>query len=99
MNELQKKFMELLSNSPQLLADFVKILDEFYKLQGEASPVKGNGGRPPVISIGGPKPTIKSSGIAQEDLAALAKNAAEAVTKERAVAYAKGFIAGAMFVA
>jgi len=99
MNELQTKFMKMLENAPEFLAQFVKFVEAFDKLQGQPTPVGSDADGPPTINIGGPAPAITTAGISASDLDALAKNAAEATVKEKALKYVEGFVAAVMFLA
>lgn len=91
------KFLEFLENTPEALAKFVSIVNEWYKLQGEApKPVREEEG--PREWKAGEEHELTTKGISHEDLDALSKGFAEAVVKEKAIAYIKGFIAGIMLV-
>lgn len=83
-----------LGEIPEALALFVKIAQEYYKIQGEATAVTGEVAGPPTIDIGGPAPALETVGISTEELEALTKDAAEATVKAKALEYVKGFVAG-----
>lgn len=97
MPDINEKFLEFLNNTPEMLSEFVKIINEFYKLQGETpQPVRTEEG--PKEWKAGETHDLTTVGISHEDLDAISKGYAEAIVKEKAIAYVKGFIAGVMIV-
>lgn len=94
---LNEKFLEFLKETPEMLAHFVNIINEFYKIQGKVPGV--------VKQESGPKEwkvdethELTTVGISHDDLDAMYKGYAEAVVKEKAIAFVKGFIAGVLMV-
>lgn len=93
---LNEEFLKFLGESPELLAQFVEVFQEFLKRQGQL---------PPSVPQDGPHEwkfdedhPLTTEGISSEDLAAIAKGVAQANVKEKAIAYVKGFITGIMLV-
>lgn len=100
LNTTQAAFVSLLADTPELLAKFIAIMNEFYKLQGVPTPTpNATPDGPPTVDLAGPPPGFTSSGISTEELDALAADSAEAAVKDRAISYVKGVVAALMFVA
>lgn len=98
MATVNEKFLEFLSNTPAMLAHFVSIINEFYKVQGKTpQPVKEEEG--PKTWHAGETHELTTVGISHEDIDAIAKGYAEAVVKEKAIAFIKGFVTGVMLAA
>ncbi len=89
------EFLKFLENTPQALAKFLSITKEWYRLQGETpSPVYLEEGSREWVA--GEEHDLTTIGISYDDIDAIEKGYAEAVVKEAAIAYVKGFVAGVM---
>lgn len=91
------KFLEWLADQPEQLAQFASIIQEWLELQDEAPDVTTTEGGPRKFVIGGTV-GVEIEGLSHSDLDAIKKNYAEAVVKEKAVEFVKGFITGVMFL-
>lgn len=91
-------FLEFLGKTPEFLAQFARIIDEFYKIQNTApAPVKTADG--PKTFHAGETHALTTVGVSNEDLDALAKGYGEAIVKEKAIQFVKGFVSGVMLAA
>ena len=88
-------FLDFLNRSPEMLANFVRIVDEFYKLQRQAPQSSGPADGPQTFKAGQTH-ELTTKGISAADLDAMAKGYGEAIVKEKAIQYVKGFVAGVM---
>lgn len=95
---MNQQFVDFLNNTPEMLSEFLKIINEFYKIQNEVpQPVKQEEG--PKEWKSGETHDLTTVGISNEDLDAISKGYAEAIVKEKAIEYVKGFITGVMISA
>jgi len=93
-----KDFLDFLGKTPDALVKFLDIINEFYKIQGEPPIIKNNAEGPKEWKAG-ETPELSTVGLSHDDLDALAKGYAEAIKKEKAIEFIKGFITGIMMVA
>ena len=96
MPTINPEFIKFLEQFPEAFGKFVSIAEEWYKLQGEI-PETNDADGPEKFVIGG-KVELKTKGISNEELDAITKGYAEAVVKEKAIQYVKGFVAGVMLI-
>lgn len=83
---------------PEWFADFLRIIEEFYRLQGEVpAPVRQEDG--PHQWVAGETPVLTTVGISHEDIDAIEKGYAEATVKERAWQRFVGFVSGVLLLA
>jgi len=87
------KFMEWLSKRPEELAKLVEVFQEWIELQGEVPPLEATEGGPRKFTIGGTV-GVEIEGLSHSDLDAVKRHYAEGQVKDRALAFAKGFLAG-----
>ncbi|KKM63989.1 hypothetical protein LCGC14_1505920 [marine sediment metagenome] len=90
--QLNPSFITFLEQFPEVFGKLLSVAEEWYKLQGEIPVVRQEDG-PDEFEIGG-EVQLRTQGISHEELDAITKGYAAAVTKDRALAYLKGFIAG-----
>ena len=96
--QFNEQFLEWLLSTPESLKKFLDVAKEWYDLQGDSpTPVRDDAG-PDQFEIGG-HVDLKTKGLSHADIDALTKNYAEAIVKEKAIEYIKGFITGAMMFA
>ncbi len=96
--QLDPRFVGFLEDTPAALAKFLDVLNEFHKLQGEIKEVPQSTEGPKRFRIGGTV-EVTVDPISSEELDAISQGMAEAVVKEKAIQWVKGFVAGAMFIA
>ncbi len=94
---LNKDFLKFLSENGAAFKKFVDIVNEWRKMQGQAPAVVGNPNAPRSW-VAGETHDLTAAGISLADLDAMEKGYAEAIVKEKAIQYIKGFIAGVMLV-
>lgn len=98
MATVNQAFTDFLAKTPERLAQFVSIINEFYKLQNTApAPVRTEPG--PKTFHAGETHELTTVGISNDDLDALSKGYGEAVVKEKAIQFVKGFVSGVMLAA
>lgn len=90
------KFIEWLKTQPDsevagVLALFMRFAKEV-KMDIPAPQPSGSG--PTTINVNAPPPAFATVGLSQADLDAFAKDAAEAIVKEKAIMWIRGFISG-----
>lgn len=89
----KQSFLDFLKNAPEALASFVKIIQEFYRMQRNSPSIAG--GEPgPHEWVAGETHELTTVGITIADLEALEKGYAEAVVKEKFIEFVKGFLIG-----
>lgn len=92
------EFMKWLSEQPAKLAQLMEIFQEWLEMQGEAPPVgKSESGGPRKFIVGGTV-GVEIEGLSHADLDEIKKGYAEAVKKEKALEFIKGFIIGMTFL-
>ena len=92
MIELSPQFITLLQNYPDLLLRILDIAKRWYEIQKEIpEPVDAEG---PQEFVPHEDHELRTEGISPEDLDALHRGYAEAIVKEKAAQYIRGFIAG-----
>jgi hypothetical protein len=87
-------FLKFLQDTPQMLATFVQIVVAFREKQAEAvvlPPASGAG--PDVFTPGQPHP-LTTVDLSPEQLQAIYGGYAEAIVKEKAIEFIKGFVSG-----
>lgn len=89
--KVNEEFLKFLENTPEMLAKFVSIVNEWYKLQKEI-PQPGDPADGPHDWVAGDTHDLTTVGITHDDLDAIAKGQAEAIVKEKAIAYIRGFM-------
>ena len=95
------KFWEWLGQTEEALKKFVDIVNEFLKLQGEdvvLPPAAPSDGPPKRREIGQPV-QLTTEPLTDEQLKALSDGFADAIVKDKALEFVKGFIAGLMVAA
>ncbi len=96
MIELSPQFLVWLEKTPQVLAKIADIANEWYKIQGELTSIGDPEG--PQEFTPHEKQSLRTKGISPSDLDAIHQGYAEAIVKEKAMEYIKGFVAGVMLV-
>jgi hypothetical protein len=86
------EFIKFLQSSPEMLKQFLKIIDAWWNLQSKM-PSSG-GGSGPQSWVAGQTPTLTTVGLTQDEIDSFVKGAAEAHVKEKAITYIKGFLTG-----
>jgi len=105
--EVSPKFLDFLRNSPEMLAMFAKIINEWLKVIGEL-PLPGDGPLPisptppersgPIEYHADQEIILRTQPISHSDIDAVEKEYAEAIVIERVIAQIKAVIATGMFV-
>ena len=94
MIELSPQLLIWLEKTPEILAKFADIAYEWYEIQGELPGIDDPEG-PQVFRPHGEQ-SLRTKGISPSDLDAIHQGYAEAIVKEKAIEYIKGFVAGVM---
>lgn len=95
--QLSAQFQQWLLATPQALAKFLDVIKIWYESQGKLPPTSAGPG--PVEFTPGGTPPMTTVGISEQDLDALYHGYAQAIVKEKAIEYIKGFVTGVMFAA
>lgn len=93
--QISEDFLKWLMGSPEMLARLVQVAKAWFENQDSSPDVPQSDKGPRDFKVGG-RVGIEFDGITNEDIDALKKAYAEAVVKEKAFEYAKGFLAGIM---
>jgi hypothetical protein len=94
--QINAQFLEWLQSMPELFGKFLEIAKEWYRLQNTAPGAVKPAAGPEHFQIGGTVTIQTGGGISDEDINAVYQGYAEAIQKEKAIEYIKGFIAGFM---
>lgn len=96
VNPADPGFWDWLKKTPEFLAKFVDIVNEFAKLQGEDIPLPpaGPNDGPPARREVGDSVNITTAPITDAQLKALSDGFADQIVKDKAIEYVKGFITG-----
>jgi hypothetical protein len=93
--QLNPVFAEWLEKTPEALAKFAQIVKIWYDQSNEVPPRIPSDSGPQEFKAG-EKHELKTIGISDAELDAIYKGMGEAVVKEKALEYIKGFVAGVM---
>jgi len=95
LNQFNEKFLEWLLTTPEALKKFLEVAKEWYDLQDNVPEPRREDTGPDEFEIGG-EVELRTKGLSHADIDALSQSYAEAIVKEKAIEYIKGFIAGVM---
>jgi len=96
--QFNEQFLEWLSGTPEMLARFLEVAKAWAENQGKVPEIPQSDTGPREFEIGG-EVGIEFEGITNDDIDAIKKAYAEAIVKEKAFEYIRGFVAGIMLVA
>lgn len=94
---LNPAFLDWLEKTPEALAKFAQIVKLWYEQSNEAPPQQPSTEGPQEFKAGETH-ELRTVGITDAELDAIYKGYGEAVSKEKALEFVKGFISGAMFM-
>lgn len=89
---LTKEFTDWISGVPEMLAKFLEVAKAFADKQYSSPGVPASDQGPRHFEVGG-HVGIEFAGITNDDIDAIKKAYAEAIVKEKAMEYLKGFLA------
>lgn len=93
---MNQQFLDILSNTPSLLAKMIDVANEWYKIQGELPATHPDPDGPTEFHAGDTH-ALRTTGIDSAEIDAIMQGYATAIVKEKAVQYVRGFISGVMF--
>jgi len=97
--EIDKAFIEFLENTPKVLVEFLDIIEEFIKIQGEVKlPETSSADEGPRRQRPGDTVVMDVEPITSDMLAAIREGMATAQVKEDAINYVKAFLTGVLVV-
>jgi len=82
-------FLDFLSLTPDSFSNFLKIVSEWYKLQGKVPNMPSND-KPHEWKIG-EEPVLTTVALSDEQITAFVDKYSDAVVKEKAIAFVRGF--------
>lgn len=95
--QINPVFYEWLEQTPQALAKFIELLKLWYEQSNEVPPRMPSEEGPKEFRAGEDHP-LKTIGISDDELDALYQGYGEAVSREKSIAFIKGFVSGVMFI-
>ena len=95
--QLNPVFAKWLEQTPEALAKFAQIAKIWYD-QSNTTPPRQTSDGPQEFHAGGTH-ELRTVGISDAELDAIYKGMGEAIVKEKAMEYIKGFVAGVMLTA
>ncbi len=96
--QLNPVFAEWLEQTPEALAKFAQIVRIWYDQSNTPPPRQASTGGPQEFHAGETH-ELRTVGISDAELDAIYKGMGEAIVKEKAMEYVKGFVAGVMLTA